>query len=100
MEKVVQIAELDQLLAYAQRQHDQLLADIKRHAERVQKDMERTIKQVELAQGGEPFSINSLGEIQGSGDDLNRACALLRQKSDEIAMWQYAIKVVNEKEVA
>ena len=100
MDKQDQAAEMEQMLATAKRQHDQLLADIKKYAEWVQDDMARTIEQAELAQAGKPYAINDLGVIQGAGDDLNRACALLRQKSEEIAMWKYAIKVVTDKEVA
>ncbi|MBI1900951.1 MAG: hypothetical protein HYS13_07555 [Planctomycetia bacterium] len=74
-------------------------SDFRDKAESLKKDCEylirkltHTIQNCDLALEGKPWAISSLGEVQGAGLDIDRACAELRLLSDMIGLAKRATK--------
>ena len=78
-------------LANLGRQHDQKLQSLHYDCECLIRKLERTMKECEDALAGKPYSINSLGVIQGNGLDIDRRCAEIQILSDAIGNMRFVI---------
>lgn len=76
----------------AQWDYEGTLDWIKSDARNLISQMERLVKQVEAAQAGESYSINSLGEVQSYGRDIDRNCAILYEQAKAIKAIDYITK--------
>jgi hypothetical protein len=74
-----QIQALKYALADAEQDRDRACATLRDRAVRIRENMDSLVRR--LDRGG---SVNSLGEIQGSGGDLDRACAVLHEREEQV----------------
>ena len=78
-------------LANLIQQHEQKLQSLHYDCECLIRKLERTMKECEDALAGKPYSINSLGVIQGNGLDIDRRCAEIQILSDAIGNMRFVI---------
>jgi hypothetical protein len=79
-----EIQALKYALADAEQDRDRAIATLRDRAVRIRENMDRLVQR--LDHGG---NVNSLGEIQGSGGDLDRACAVLHERMDAIVRLRF-----------
>jgi len=78
------------------REFERIKADIKDHAESIKLRMERLIR--ELDDNPEDPLVNSLGELQTTGLDLDRLCGQLATIKQIIKMWDAYKKLKEAKQ--
>lgn len=79
------------VLARLVEDHERKLQSLKYECECLIRKLERTMQECDTALAGKPFSINSLGVIQGNGLDIDRHCAELQLLSNAIGNLRFVV---------
>lgn len=80
---------LDAALQQAVWRYEETLKDLRGGAESLIRRLQDAIEQCDLALRGEAFAINSCGLVQGLGTEIDRGCAALAIRGEQLRTLLY-----------